>query len=239
MGNPRNRALLLAISGMLIGVLACSVFTPTEAPPEATNSPPAPPTQPAPPTEPPAPTLPQECGKTEVTADYGPVTVGSVVMLGHHRAVDGDDNWAPEMNAYVGHVSRVTRLSGVDGQGCPGVRVELDGGQWFWRLRDLTLSSEQPEPPPTVSASTTMPQECGETAETANYGPVSVGTIVILGRHREVDGDDNWADEMDSYVGMAATVTRLSGVDMQGCPGVRVDLDDGEWFWRLRDLSLP
>jgi hypothetical protein len=27
----------------------------------------------------------------------------------------------------------------VDGQGCPGVRVAIDGGAWFWRVRDLEL----------------------------------------------------------------------------------------------------
>ena len=68
-----------------------------------------------------------------------------------------------------------------------------------------------------------------------DYGSVREGSRIVLGRHRPVDGDDNWADEMTEYVGRTATVTRLSGSDAAGCPGVRVDIDGGEWFWRIRD----
>jgi hypothetical protein len=103
-----------------------------------------------------------------------------------------------------------------------------------------------PTPTPTALPTATftptplpIPQECGMSAATADYGPIKVGTVVILGRHRPVNGDDNWAVDMGEYVGEEATVTRLSGVDLQGCPGVRVDIDDGRWFWRIRDLSLP
>lgn len=43
---------------------------------------------------------------------------------------------------------------------------------------------------------------------------------------------------MLEYVGREATVNELSGSDGAGCPGVRVDIDDGSWFWRIRDLDL-
>ena len=92
---------------------------------------------------------------------------------------------------------------------------------------------------PPATATAVLPQACGLAEDSAGYGPVEVGTVVVLGRHREVDGDDNWSDDMDAYVGQETAVTRLSGVDGQGCPGVRVDADGGQWFWRLRDLSLP
>jgi hypothetical protein len=53
-----------------------------------------------------------------------------------------------------------------------------------------------------------------------------------------VDGDENWTEEMNEFVGQTGTVTSLAGSDTVGCPGVRVDLDRGEWFWRIRDVRL-
>jgi hypothetical protein len=84
-----------------------------------------------------------------------------------------------------------------------------------------------------------IPQGCGMSKETATYGPVSVGVVVILGRHRPVNGDEGWDAQMDAYVGKQATVTELVGVDPAGCPVVKVDVDGGAWYWRVRDLSLP
>jgi hypothetical protein len=77
------------------------------------------------------------------------------------------------------------------------------------------------------------------TSETLDYGPVAVGTVVILGRHRPVDGYDNWDPQMDQYVGMRATVIDLEAVDGSGCAVVSVDVDDGYWTWRIRDMRLP
>jgi hypothetical protein len=77
------------------------------------------------------------------------------------------------------------------------------------------------------------------TDTTVDYGSIGVGTVVILGRHRPVDGYDNWDAQMDTYVGMQATVTELEGVDGSGCPGVTVDVDGDYYFWRIRDFSLP
>ena len=97
----------------------------------------------------------------------------------------------------------------------------------------LPVSTVAPTPLPTI------PQECGMSKETATYGPVSVGIVVILGRHRPVNGDEGWDSQMDAYVGRQATVTELVGVDAAGCPVIKVDVDGGAWYWRVRDLSLP
>lgn len=80
--------------------------------------------------------LPQNCDGAE---DYGTVSVGSIVIPLRHRAVKGDENWAPDMDKYVGNRARVTKLSGVDGQKCAVVRVDTDNGQYAWRVRDLGM----------------------------------------------------------------------------------------------------
>ena len=77
------------------------------------------------------------------------------------------------------------------------------------------------------------------TSTTLDYGSIKVGTVVILGRHRPVDGYDNWDPQMDQYVGMQATVTELEGIDGSGCPIVTVDVDGSYWSWRIRDFGLP
>lgn len=197
--------------------------------------------------------IPQQCGQTDATVDYG-LEVGAVVVLGRHRPVSGDDNWTPQMTAFVGRTARVVELAGTDDSGCAGVNVDADGRQWFWRVRDLTLSADEgggvayrpglasdhgrpvaPEPEPDQR----IPQACGMTDENADFGPVAVGTEVILGRHRSVAGESNWVEEMEAFVGQTARITTLIGVDEQGCPLVHVDADAGEWFWRLRDMRLP
>lgn len=77
-------------------------------------------------------------------------------------------------------------------------------------------------------------------------GAVRVGMRVVLGRHASwvTDGaipdpirETNWVTPMDAYVGRDARVIGLGGNDEAGCPGVRVDLDAGDWFWRVRDLA--
>ena len=75
-----------------------------------------------------------------------------------------------------------------------------------------------------------------------------VSDRVVLGAHTPYTGpgqygemvyeDTDWADDMYSYVGMTATVVSLEGADTAGCPGVRVDLDGGSWFWRIRNMTM-
>jgi len=180
---------------------------------------------------------PQPCGQQGDSADYGDVEVGDVVVVQRHRFVGGDPNWDDRMARFIGREARVTRLSGVDERGCPGVRVDVDGGRWFWRVRDLNIGAGRPRRPSAAARrSPAVIQGCGFTEETVRYGRVREGTEVVLGRHRPVDGDDNWSAEMTPFVGRRARVVELSGTDTQGCPGVRVDVDGREWFWRVRDL---
>ncbi len=197
--------------------------------------------------------VPEACGRTDASARYGSIGVGAVVVLGRHRPVDGDDNWSDTMGPYVGRTARVSELAGVDERGCAGVHVDVDEGEWFWRVRDLrpadieaavvyepglasdhgrAASSEE------VIEDDRVPQACGMTDDNAQYGRIEIGTEVVLGRHRPVDGEANWVEEMDRYVGRSARVTELVGVDDQGCPLLRVDVDGGDWFWRLRDVQL-
>lgn len=184
---------------------------------------------------------PQGCGMTESSADYGPLEIGSTVTLQRHRFLDGDDNWDARMERWLGRAGRITRFAGVDNLGCPGVRVDVDGQAWFWRIRDLGVGTG-PRPPRAerdgLASSSEVPQQCNQDDANPDYGPIVVGTEVILGRHRSVEGDDNWTTEMGPYVGQRARIMEQSGVDGMGCPGVRVDVDQRQWFWRIRDMRL-
>ncbi len=162
-------------------------------------------------------------------AEYGTVDVGSRLRLGRHRTVaGGSDNWATGMNAYVGRDATVTRLGGTDSDGCTVVHVDADNGTYMWRLRDATVIPRRTgSRPPTGAA-------C-QRGGAADYAGVRVGTEITLGRHEEVNGSENWADDMEAYVGRRTRVTTLGGVDEQGCAVVRVEADGGEWMWRVRD----
>ena len=162
--------------------------------------------------------------------DYG-LTVGAVVVPQRHRYVGGDPNWDPRMGRFLGQEARVTRLSGIDGQGCPGIRLDIDGGQYFWRVRDLDIGVARPRG--VLARLDRVPDACG-----GGYGAIAVGARVVLGRHRPVGGEDNWSSTMAAYVGRTARVVALVGADEQGCPGAHIDLDGGEWFWRVRDMHL-
>jgi hypothetical protein len=69
-----------------------------------------------------------------------------------------------------------------------------------------------------------------------SYG-FQVGDKVILGSHRSIDGNRNWASDMCEYVGMTATITSMSGTDSAGCPYANVDIDDGDWVWRVENMT--
>ena len=81
--------------------------------------------------------IPQYCGMS--VASYGPVTVGSQVTLGYHTPWAGDANWADDMARWVGMRTYVTALAGLDEVGCPVVQVAADGGQYYWRIRNMSL----------------------------------------------------------------------------------------------------
>jgi hypothetical protein len=151
----------------------------------------------------------------ESTETYGKIEVGSVVILGRHDEVDGDTNWNDEMDQYVGKAVKVTELVGADGSGC--LCVSVDGNDFVWRVRNLRLKGS---------------------GEAGSYG-FDVGDSVILGRHRMVNGENNWAEEMEDYVGETATITSLVGFEEgdSHCFLVYVDIDDGEWVWRVENMT--
>lgn len=91
-----------------------------------------------------------------------------------------------------------------------------------------------------------IPPACG--MSTATYGPVVVGSSVVLGRHSPwtgpdgeggfVTADDNWATDMATWVGQRTTVTSLEGLDQAGCPVVHVAADSNQFYWRIRDMTM-
>jgi len=176
---------------------------------------------------------------TEANALFGEAQIGALVTLQRHRFIRGEGNWREEMTRFLGRAAHVTRLSGVDAQGCPGVRVDVDGGEYFWRVRDLGIGIARQASAATVAmsaAQSTFLQACRQAEGHEDFGTARVGTTVVLQRHRAIDGDDNWSDEMEPFVGRTARILGVAGLDGVGCPGVRVDVDGGQWFWRVRDL---
>jgi hypothetical protein len=90
-----------------------------------------------------------------------------------------------------------------------------------------------------------VPQHCGMTVP--DYGPIRIGTSVVLGSHTGWSGPDGrggyvtedtwWNDSMWAFVGQRTTVTELPGLDPVGCPYIRTAVDGGSWGWRIRNLS--
>lgn len=95
-----------------------------------------------------------------------------------------------------------------------------------------------PLPPTSTPTRQPIPTACGQSADKAAYGPIQVGSTVVLGRHATVQGTASWDKEMEQYLKQKTTVTGLAGVDKVGCPMVRVDIDGGRWLWRIRALTL-
>ncbi len=145
----------------------------------------------------------------------GMIREGLKVVLGRHDEVNGDANWVDEMEEFVGLETTVREILGTDSQGFLVVSVE--GNDWSWRIRNLAVQGR---------------------GEAGSYG-FQVGDLVVLRRHRSVDGNQNWNPSMDEFVGKKAKITELVGTggDVAGCFLVRVDLDNGEWVWRVESLT--
>jgi len=189
---------------------------------------------PPPPTDP----IPRYCGMAGPAAQSGGPRPGVAgVLWAHTFAGAGDDlNWTPEMNRWVGMQASISSLDGVDEFGCPVVRVSADGGQYYWRIRDMQMAGGMiAQPPPTV---VTIPMWCGMPASAVQYGPIAPGSFVVLGMHTSDVGDPNWTPEMGRWVGQQTTVTSFGGVDAQGCPTVRVAADGGAYAWRVRHMTF-
>ncbi len=82
------------------------------------------------------------------------------------------------------------------------------------------------------------PQACNSSNDAGAYLPVRRGSLVLLGRQRSVNGDEGWNTGMTPYVGRQALVTALAGADGRGCPVVQVDVDQGQYGWRVRDVLV-
>ena len=149
----------------------------------------------------------------EGVESYGFIKVGSTVILGKHDDVNGGANWADAMDSYVGQEATVTELPGSDTQGFLVVRVKGNG--YAWRVRNLALKGR---------------------GEAGSYG-YQVGDLVVIGAHRYIDKDNNWADDMGDYVGQTATITTLEGTDASESYLVHVDIDDGDWYWRVETTT--
>jgi hypothetical protein len=143
---------------------------------------------------------------------YGLIKLGSAVILGEHEDLNGGSNWADEMAEYVGKKAVVSELSGADSQGFLVVKVKEN--EYVWRVRNLALSGR---------------------GEAGSYG-YAVGDRVIIGAHRYIDENNNWADEMSEFVGMEATITSLEGTDDSNCYLVHLDIDEGSWYWRVENM---
>jgi hypothetical protein len=95
--------------------------------------------------------IPTQCGLS--TPSFGPLSIGSSVVPGVHSPYVGPDgaggmvtagsesslNWVPDMQAFVGQRTTITSLEGLDGAGCSVVKIAADGGQFYWRIRDMRL----------------------------------------------------------------------------------------------------
>jgi hypothetical protein len=107
----------------------------------------------------------------------------------------------------------------------------------------LTAAGASPAAPIQPQA---IPTACGQ--QVPNYGAITVGTPLTLGVHTPYTGpngrgqnltdDANWSAEMQPFVGQATRVLELAGLDEAGCSGIRVEADQGRYFWRLRDAHL-
>lgn len=79
---------------------------------------------------------------------------------------------------------------------------------------------------------------CGQPESDPDFRGAELGATVVLGRHRTVRGEDSWRTEMEAFIGRRAVVREQVGVDGRGCPVVRVDVDEGRYYWRVRDLEV-
>lgn len=137
-----------------------------------------------------------------------------------------------------GHTDAVRGLSFRRGQGRASLLTAgLDGVAILWDLETGALQQAYPLAAAAAAgpSSAPTPQTC---TGRETYGPIAVGVEVILGQHDVMNGDANWNEAMAAYVGRRAKVTSLGVTDGQNCLMVRVDIDGGQWMWRIRNLRM-
>jgi hypothetical protein len=70
------------------------------------------------------------------------------------------------------------------------------------------------------------------------YDGFRLGDLVKISRHRPVGGDTNWSEQMAPFIGRNGRIASMAGQDGTGSWVVRLDVDEGSWVWRTRDLTL-
>jgi hypothetical protein len=89
--------------------------------------------------------IPQQCKQDASSPAFG-LVVGQKVTLGRHRPVQGQSNWLPAMDPFVGVSAKITALKGLDAQGCAIAQVDVDGGRAYWRVRDMKTAGSVQQP---------------------------------------------------------------------------------------------
>ena len=164
-------------------------------------------------------------GEYDAGAEYaeesaGMIKVGSMVVLGKHDDGGGEfsANWSDDMDKFVGKRAKVTEFVGADSDGFLVVAVE--GNDFVWRVRNLTLFGR---------------------GRPGSYG-FKVGDRVLVGKHRPLGESELvfWVEDMEEFVGREATIAELVGPvedELSGSFYVRLDVDEGQWYWRVETLS--
>jgi len=69
---------------------------------------------------------------------------------------------------------------------------------------------------------------------------IVVGSRVIIHKHRAVNGNANWVQSMEQFVGTEAVVKEFTGDDSQGCRMARLTRNGSpiNYVFRVRDLEL-
>ena len=151
------------------------------------------------------------------------IVVGSKVIVHRHRPVEGETNWVSNMDKYADKEAIVVSITGKDRQQCKMAQLSVDGvkiTQYKFRVRDLELAAP----------------------DTSLDGDSRIvpGVVVVIHKHRPVNGNLNWTSAMDSFVGKYAVVSELTGKDGAGCRVARVVIDGKppSYCFRTRDLEL-
>jgi hypothetical protein len=71
------------------------------------------------------------------------IPVNTTVVLGKHLPLQGDMNWNPLMDQYVGLSTSTTRGEERDESGAFGVRVKADDERFLWRTVDMSGRAEE------------------------------------------------------------------------------------------------
>jgi hypothetical protein len=121
------------------------------------------------------------------------------------------------------------------------VRLEPAEGGWYagavylgeTAAYELAVGASPAGEPQLVALNAAMPAEIGGFA---------IGQRVRIREvHAEVEGERNWAPEMNKYVGCLTRIVGDAGAEPNGLDNVFVDLNydeaDNDWVWRTVNLE--